>query len=57
VQELGGPWRVITLGKLLPRSFRDSLYALVARNRYSVFGKSESCMVPEPHHRKKFIEV
>jgi predicted DCC family thiol-disulfide oxidoreductase YuxK len=57
VQQLGGIWRVITAGKLLPRSFRDAFYALIARNRYAVFGKSDSCMLPEPHQRQKFIEV
>jgi predicted DCC family thiol-disulfide oxidoreductase YuxK len=57
VQKLGGPWQVIGLGKLLPQSLRDALYALVARNRYSIFGKSDSCMLPEPHQRQKFIEV
>ena len=57
VRQLGGVWQLIAVGKLLPRSFRDALYALVARNRYSVFGKSDSCILPEPHQRQKFIEV
>jgi predicted DCC family thiol-disulfide oxidoreductase YuxK len=33
------------------------LYHLVARNRYKVFGKHETCMLPEPKHRRKFLDV
>ena len=56
-QELGGIWRVAGLAKVLPRFFRDWVYNLVARNRYRVFGKYDSCMMPEPKHRRKFLDV
>lgn len=56
LKQLGGIWRVAALGKVLPRPVRDSIYGLVARNRYRVFGKSESCMVPAPKHRAKFLD-
>jgi len=55
--ELGGIWKVAVVGKALPRTLRDAIYALVARNRYRVFGKYESCMLPEPQHRAKFLDV
>jgi predicted DCC family thiol-disulfide oxidoreductase YuxK len=35
---------------------RDGIYELVARNRYRVFGKYESCMLPDPKHRGKFLD-
>lgn len=54
---LGGVWRIAFLGKVLPRALRDVVYRMVATNRYRVFGKSESCMLPEPVHRRKFIEI
>jgi len=57
VASLGGIWQIILSGKVLPRSLRDMLYRVVAANRYRVFGKSDSCMMPEPKHRQKFIEV
>lgn len=40
---------------LLPRFIRDAFYGLVARNRYRIFGKSESCRIPTPEERSLFI--
>ena len=57
VQQLGGIWKTISVGKLLPRSLGNAIYNVVASNRYRVFGKSDSCMLPQPQHRQKFIEV
>jgi predicted DCC family thiol-disulfide oxidoreductase YuxK len=57
LQELGGIWSVARVGRMLPRWVRDRVYNLVARNRYRVFGKSEVCMMPEPRHRHKFLDV
>ena len=56
LNRLGGVWKLATLGKVLPRSVRDAMYELVATNRYRVFGKFESCMLPEPKHRAKFLD-
>ena len=47
---------VVDLHENLPRTIRDGLYGLVARNRYRVFGKYESCMLPDPKHRGKFLD-
>jgi len=57
VTSLGGFWALAPLGKVLPRPVRDLVYRAVASNRYRVFGKSDSCMIPEPRHRQKFIET
>ena len=57
LRELGGIWSVAGRARILPRWFRDRIYNLVARNRYRVFGKSEVCMMPEPRHRHKFLDV
>ena len=57
LRELGGIWSLVSLGRILPRWVRDRIYNLVARNRYRVFGKSEVCMMPEPRHRQKFLDV
>ena len=54
---LGGIWSLAGAGRVLPRGFRDAVYKIVARNRYRVFGKYESCMLPEPKHRAKFLDV
>ena len=55
--ELGGIWRLSPVGKVLPRWLRDRLYDLVAKNRYRMFGKFESCLLPEPKQRRKFLDV
>ena len=40
---------------VLPRPVRDWLYDRVARNRYQLFGRTESCMVPTPELMRRFV--
>ena len=54
---LGGVWRVGRVGKVIPRPLRNYCYDLVARNRYQVFGKYDSCLLPSPETRHKFVDV
>ena len=57
-RELGGMWSVLaTLGKVVPRPWRDLFYRLVARNRYRMFGKYDTCMLPDPNQRSRFLDV
>jgi predicted DCC family thiol-disulfide oxidoreductase YuxK len=55
--QLDGIWKLGSVGRFLPRVLRDGAYGIVARNRYRVFGKYDSCMLPDPKHRTKFLEV
>jgi len=57
LSQLGGAWRLTGIGRVMPRAFRDAVYRIVARNRYRVFGKHESCILPAPEHRAKFLDV
>jgi len=57
LKELGGIWNLSRIGKILPPALRNVFYDLVARNRYRVFGKYESCMLPSPEQRAKFFDV
>ena len=52
---LGGRWRVAAVGWLLPRPWRDVLYRFVARHRYRWFGRQESCWLPTPALRARFL--
>jgi predicted DCC family thiol-disulfide oxidoreductase YuxK len=45
---LGGFYRVASLGLLIPLFLRDGIYRLVARYRYRLFGKRETCRIPSP---------
>ena len=57
-RELGGHWSVLAaIAKILPRPLRDIAYRFVAQNRYSVFGKYETCMLPDPDQRSRFLDV
>ena len=40
-RRLGWPWRAAAVFSLVPRTVRDPLYRLIARNRYRLFGKRE----------------
>jgi predicted DCC family thiol-disulfide oxidoreductase YuxK len=40
---------------ILPRFFRNWVYDIIARNRYKWFGKKESCMIPTPELKSKFL--
>lgn len=53
---LGGGWPLLALLQIFPRRPRNWLYDRIARNRYKLFGKSESCMVPSPEQRTKIID-
>jgi predicted DCC family thiol-disulfide oxidoreductase YuxK len=57
VSTLGGIWRLGGAGRILPKVLRDGIYRVVVRNRYRVFGKHESCILPDARHRDKFLDV
>lgn len=40
---------------IVPEVFRNWIYDLIARNRYKWFGKKESCMIPTPELKSKFL--
>jgi predicted DCC family thiol-disulfide oxidoreductase YuxK len=40
---------------LVPRPLRDWIYDRVARNRYRVFGKVDTCLIPTPDIARHFV--
>ena len=57
-RELGGVWGASSsVAKIVPRPLRDLVYRFVASNRYRVFGKYETCMLPDPNQRSRFLDV
>ena len=40
----------------VPKPLRDAVYSLVARNRYKIFGKYETCFVPDANMRARVLE-
>ena len=53
---LGGIYRVLVMTKIIPRAILDWLYNIVAKNRYSWFGKQDRCMVPDKKIISKFLD-
>jgi predicted DCC family thiol-disulfide oxidoreductase YuxK len=57
-RELGGFWGTSSsIAKVVPRALRDLVYKLVATNRYRMFGKYDTCMLPDPNQRSRFLDV
>ncbi|GGN62144.1 thiol-disulfide oxidoreductase DCC family protein [Oceanobacillus indicireducens] len=54
-KELSGIWKLAYALIIMPRPVRDLFYDVVARNRYKWFGKKESCAIPSPEVRKRFL--
>jgi predicted DCC family thiol-disulfide oxidoreductase YuxK len=52
---LGWPWRAATLLRVLPIALLDWTYDLIARNRYSILGRRDRCLVPRPEYQRRFL--
>jgi predicted DCC family thiol-disulfide oxidoreductase YuxK len=50
------PWKMLLAVRVLPRFVRDWFYDRLAANRYRLFGKFDTCPVPDPRHRALFID-
>lgn len=50
------PWKTLYYFKHTPKNITNWIYDLIARNRYSWFGKKNQCMVPKPEWRERFYE-
>lgn len=54
MRALPWPWPVLSLCRLLPRRLKDALYFAIARNRYRLFGRQDSCPLPSAGVRARF---
>ena len=55
VNKLGFPWRILFVFKIIPTAIRNWLYDRIALNRYSLFGKYDSCMMPNKENDDRFL--
>lgn len=55
-KELSGAYSMLKYFSFLPEGLRDAIYDLIANNRYKWFGKKESCMIPTPELKAKFLD-
>jgi predicted DCC family thiol-disulfide oxidoreductase YuxK len=54
---LGGWWKLLLVFYIVPRPLRDFCYELFAKYRYRFFGKYDSCMLPSPEIRARFVDL
>ncbi|WP_337446688.1 thiol-disulfide oxidoreductase DCC family protein [Bacillus cereus] len=54
-KNLKGAWKLLYLLLVVPKPLRDYFYSIMAKNRYKWFGKKDSCMLPSPEVRKRFL--
>ncbi|MGH2666175.1 thiol-disulfide oxidoreductase DCC family protein [Flavobacterium sp.] len=55
-RNLGGFFTYGSVFKIIPAGIRNIVYDYVAKNRYKWYGKQESCMIPTPELKAKFLE-
>ncbi|KAB1062693.1 thiol-disulfide oxidoreductase DCC family protein [Salibacter halophilus] len=56
-QHLKAPWSFVNIFSILPKSVTNAGYDLIARYRYQIFGKKETCPMPSKETRDRFIDI
>ncbi|WDF65594.1 thiol-disulfide oxidoreductase DCC family protein [Flavobacterium sp. KACC 22763] len=54
-KNFGGLWKLTPIFRIVPIFISDRIYDYVAKNRYNWYGKKESCMIPTPELKAKFL--
>lgn len=58
MDRFGGIWSVLAqIIGLLPLRMRDWAYNIIARHRYRIFGRYESCPLPSAADRERFLDL
>jgi len=55
LRELDGIWKAFYIFIIIPRTLRDFVYNLIAKSRYRIFGKQDTCMIPTPELQDRFL--
>lgn len=56
LQLIGGIWKLLAMLRFIPNFIRNPIYRLVARNRYKWFGKYDTCPLPKPEWKQRFLD-
>jgi predicted DCC family thiol-disulfide oxidoreductase YuxK len=54
-KQIGGIYTIMGIFSVFPKGFSNAVYDYIARNRYKWYGKKESCMIPTPELKAKFL--
>jgi len=55
LKDLGGIWSCLFLFIVFPKFIRDFFYGLIAKSRYRIWGRTESCMIPDEAIMQRFL--
>ncbi len=55
IRDLGCCWNLLYILIIIPPFIRDFMYNFIAKKRYIIFGKRESCMVPTSEIMDRFL--
>ncbi|MDZ4393681.1 thiol-disulfide oxidoreductase DCC family protein [Cypionkella sp.] len=53
--ELPAPWRFARIARQLPKAVKDAIYKPIARNRYRIFGRYDTCLIPDCVLKSRFL--
>jgi predicted DCC family thiol-disulfide oxidoreductase YuxK len=56
-RNLDGLWPLLYVFMIVPRFIRDGVYSWIAKNRYKWFGKKDSCRMPTPDLKARFLST
>lgn len=56
LKRLGGGLGILGNLTFVPKFIRDPIYRFIAKNRYKWFGKRETCRLPTPEERERFLD-
>ena len=54
-RKIDGIWKIFYIFKIIPAFLRNSVYDLIARNRYRFFGRTDACRIPTPELKARFL--
>lgn len=54
-RHLKGAYKLVYSFIIIPKPVRNLVYKFIAKNRYKWFGKVESCLIPTPEVKERFL--
>ena len=55
-KQLDGIWKIAVVLYIFPSFISDGVYNLVSKYRYKIFGKKDSCLIPTPELKSRFVD-
>jgi len=55
MRRVGWPWRIFALVRWLPGWIKTPLYRTIARNRFRMLGRYDTCLMPDAEAQIRFL--